>query len=87
MYILVYDIVNAKRLRKIANICEKYLIRIQKSVFEGELTPSQIHALRCDINREIEKEEDSVIIFEFPKKYEKKKIMMGIIPQDPYVIL
>ena len=46
MFIVAYDISDKKRLRKVAQICERFLIRVQKSVFEGELSNSQLRILQ-----------------------------------------
>ena len=50
--ILVYDIVvddeGKKILPKVFKCCKKYLSHIQNSVFEGDMTPSQMMALRKD---------------------------------------
>ena len=47
--ILVYDI-NQKRVGKALKICRKYLIHIQKSVFEGNITESKLSALKEEMN-------------------------------------
>ncbi len=56
---LFYD-VNEKRVQKVFKICKKYLSHFQKSVFRGEITPSNMIALRNDLKRVIDKEEDFV---------------------------
>ncbi len=65
--ILVYDISGdeegQKVLPKVFKICKKYLIHIQNSVFEGELSEGQIMKLNKELNQYIRKEIDSVIIF------------------------
>lgn len=68
MYIiLVYDIAldenGAKVLRHVFKICKKYLSHVQKSVFEGELTKSQLQKLTVELNNWIRNDKDSVIIF------------------------
>ncbi len=68
MYVvLVYDISgdeNGQRaLGKVFKICKKYLTHIQNSVFEGEITESQIVKLNMELNKFIRKDLDSVIIF------------------------
>lgn len=71
MYILlVYDIkfdeegVGEKILPKVFKICKKYLYHIQNSVFEGELTKSEIYKLRHELENIIRKDLDSIIVFE-----------------------
>ena len=46
--ILVYDI-HQKRVGKALKICRKYLIHIQKSVFEGNITESKLKALKEEL--------------------------------------
>lgn len=68
MYIiLVYDIAmdekGKKILPKVYKLCKKYLTHIQNSVFEGELSQSQVLQLELDIKKHIRKDKDSLIIF------------------------
>lgn len=68
MYIvLVYDVSQedngARRWSRIFKICKKYLTHIQNSVFEGELSKTQLAQLQKELNEYIDKELDSVIIF------------------------
>ncbi|WP_129409296.1 CRISPR-associated endonuclease Cas2 [Marinitoga lauensis] len=71
MYIiLVYDIKfdddgkGEKILPKVFKICKKYLYHIQNSVFEGELTKSEIFKLRKELENVIRKDVDSIIVFQ-----------------------
>ena len=43
--ILTYD-VNKKRVNKIKKICKKYLVHVQNSVFEGNITDSRLNKLK-----------------------------------------
>lgn len=66
--ILVYDInleekEGQKVLRKTFNICKKYLVHIQNSVFEGELLDSQLLKLEKELKRYIREDKDSIILF------------------------
>lgn len=68
MYIiLIYDIKQIsnyqKRQRKIFKICKKYLVHIQNSVFEGELTDPQYKKLCYELKEILLHNEDSCIIF------------------------
>lgn len=63
MYIiLVYDIEEV-RVTKMLKLCRRYLNWIQNSVFEGELSATQLRELIFAIEQLIEKQRDSVIIF------------------------
>ncbi|PLV57252.1 CRISPR-associated endonuclease Cas2 [Thermotoga sp. SG1] len=60
MYIImVYD-VNEKRVAKILKTARKYLKWVQNSVLEGELSPGKYEKLKLEIERLIDKKEDSV---------------------------
>lgn len=65
--ILIYDIRNegngAKIQRRVFKICKRYLIHIQNSVFEGELSPAQLLELKHELSRELRSDIDSCIIF------------------------
>lgn len=65
--ILIYDIVldegGARASRNIFKICKKYLTHVQKSVFEGDLTPALQQKLKLQLSKYIRKDRDSVIIF------------------------
>jgi len=69
MYIIaMYDIntedkAGQKRLRHIFKLLKKYLIRIQNSVFEGELTKAKFEEMKLHVNNIIDKNIDSVIFF------------------------
>lgn len=58
---LFYD-VNEKRVQKVFKVCKKYLSHFQNSVFRGEITPSKLIALKADLNKVINDEEDFVCI-------------------------
>ena len=62
-YIVVYDIASPRRLPKILKTCRKYLHWVQRSVFEGELTKSQILALKGELKKIISPKSDTVIFF------------------------
>ena len=73
--ILVYDI-GQKRVAKILKICRKYLYWVQNSVFEGEITPANLVKLKTELDRKIDSEYDSVIIYSFrTTKYSSIEIL------------
>ncbi|MHA1342106.1 MAG: CRISPR-associated endonuclease Cas2 [Promethearchaeota archaeon] len=85
MYVLVYDISDQKKLRNVAKICENYLTRVQKSVFEGELTKSELFKLYNKLKNEIDSD-DSLFIYFIPSSAIKKKIILGKKQEDPFSI-
>lgn len=88
MYIiLVYDISvteaeGKKILPKIFKACKKYLTHIQNSVFEGELTHSQLEKMKSELSHLIREDKDSVIIFKTRQEKWLDKEMLGI-KDDP----
>lgn len=80
--ILVYDIKSddggQKILSKTFKTCKKYLSHIQNSVFEGELSKSQITKLQYELNDIIRKDRDSVILFKSRNEKWLEKEMWGL---------
>lgn len=60
--ILVYDI-KEKRVAKILKLCRRYLMWIQNSVFEGEITEVKLKELELKARKIMDESEDSLIIF------------------------
>lgn len=61
-YAWVFYDVGEKRVNKVFKICKKYLSHFQKSVFRGEITPSNLINLKTDLKGIIVKEEDFICI-------------------------
>ncbi len=74
--ILVYD-ASAKRVQKFLKICRKYLVHVQRSVFEGEITEAQLRVLKDELSRIMDENEDSVVIYTFRTKKYYKRLIMG----------
>ncbi|MCD6279683.1 CRISPR-associated endonuclease Cas2 [Candidatus Micrarchaeota archaeon] len=75
--ILVYD-VDVSRVNKLMKLCRRFLFHIQNSVFEGEITESNLTKLKLKIKNVIDEGYDSVIIFEFESfnpKFAHKEII------------
>lgn len=80
--ILVYD-VNAKRTNKVMKACRKYLIRVQRSVFEGKITEAKLEKLKKEIKKICHEDEDSVMIYKFDSlKYSTKEVIGLIMAND-----
>ncbi|WP_297130129.1 CRISPR-associated endonuclease Cas2 [Terrisporobacter sp.] len=80
--ILVYDIKSdeggQRVLSKTFKTCKKYLSHIQNSVFEGELSNSQIVKLQYELNDIIRRDKDSIILFKSRSDKWLEKEMWGI---------
>jgi|LFRM01.1.fsa_nt_gb CRISPR-associated protein Cas2 len=54
--ILAYD-VESRRTQIFKKICQRYLARVQNSVFEGELTKAQLRELQHELKKEVQEGE------------------------------
>ena len=75
--ILVYDIVG-NRVAKVLKTCRKYLYWVQNSVFEGEISGSNLAKLKMELLSIIDIDEDSVIIYSFRTKRYSSVEILGI---------
>ncbi len=74
--ILAYD-VNAKRVAKIRKTAEKYLQPVQKSVFEGFLTEHALVSLQTELRRNIDCNEDAILLYKQAYDGGLVKCMLG----------
>lgn len=82
LLVVSYDVnttepAGAKRLRKVARLCEKYGIRVQNSVFELEISPAQETSLHCGLEKLIDPEKDSVRFYRLGKNWKSKVDSIG----------
>ena len=93
--LVVYDVstetsAGRARLRSVAKICEAYGQRVQKSVFECVLAPEQVELLRHDLERAIDKQEDSIRMYRLREPHHQHTFMLGQQPRfdirDPLVL-
>ena len=82
MYIiLVYDIQTddegKKILPKVFKLCKKYLFHVQNSVFEGEITDSNLKNLSAQLNKLVRDNHDSVIIYQIRQEKWIKRTFIG----------
>ena len=79
-----------RRLRKIAKECVNYGQRVQNSVFECLLDPSQCRKLQHALRSIMDEERDSLRFYYLGKQYEKKVEHFGTkstyLPEDPLIL-
>lgn len=75
--IIVYDI-KVERVNKVKGYLRKHLNWIQNSVFEGEVTPSELEEIKKGLKDIINKNDDSVIIFAARSEKAFKRQVLGI---------
>ena len=93
-WLIVYDIRNAKRLRKVEKCMESYALRVQKSVFESNAPEESIEQLKFRLEKIIEDSEDFVLFFKVCERDWQKQEKYGVgakqkdeIPDEGFVIL
>ncbi len=95
MILLTYDVdftqqQDARRLRKVAKLCERYGIRVQNSVFEMLVDPTQFVQIKEDLSKIIDMQTDSIRFYRLGSKWETKIETMGLekgIKQDEPLLL
>lgn len=81
LHIVAYDICAPKRLRKVAKTCERYGVRIEKSVFECDLPVEQFEAFWCDLIELIDEGEDAVVAYRICRSCLAETESMGVVPR------
>ncbi|MFW6129726.1 MAG: CRISPR-associated endonuclease Cas2 [Atribacterota bacterium] len=87
MRLIILNIKNIKRRRRIRKICERFLIKIKKDIYYGELTKSQLYILKKKIKKQIDKKRDQVIINYIQRRSIRHQLILGIDLKDPYIII
>ena len=82
MILVTYDVdfslpKGAKRLRKVAKLCEKYGVRVQNSVFEMLIDPVQLVQIKNELLEIIDEKTDSVRLYHLGNNWKHKVEMIG----------
>jgi CRISPR-associated protein Cas2 len=75
--ILAYDI-HSTRVHRVSRAVEKYLFRVQESVFEGYITDKRISQLKNELQNIIVPSEDSVVLYTYTSKEGLQKMQLGL---------
>lgn len=67
-YLICYDIMDQRRLRKIHRILSHCAMTVQYSVFEVELTLEQLKQLKMTLQKYLDSSEDKLSIYRLFKK-------------------
>lgn len=74
--IITYD-VEQKRVGKVCKKLREYLDWTQNSVFEGEITEGKLMKCLTELNKIIDKNEDSIYLYEVKNPKNIKKVVYG----------
>ena len=87
MYVIIVYDVDQRRVQRVCNFLRRYLNWVQNSVFEGELTESQLARVKEGLSRRIDEEEDSVYIYILSdKKWVRREVVGQVkMPTDSVI--
>lgn len=82
MVVLSYDVdtsdsAGAKRLRKVAKVCEAYGCRVQNLVFELLIEPTQLVSLKARLTAVIDADKDSVRFYRLGSNWRPRVESLG----------
>ena len=81
MYVILgYDITTKEKKsnsNKIRKLVEKYLSRVQYSFYEGEITGANFKVLKTKLDKLVDKESDSILIYVLGNLKYTEKIILG----------
>lgn len=85
LLVIAYDVdttdaQGARRLRKVAKLCERNGIRVQNSVFEVLVDAAQLVVLKAELSKVIDHERDSIRFYRLGNSYRHKIETMGRTP-------
>lgn len=80
--IIVYD-VGVKRVNKVKKLLRQYLVWIQNSVFEGELTESELMQVKRKLKEIIDANADAVQFYILKSEKYLKREAMGTPKAEP----
>ncbi len=81
--LVTYDIAtdkksDARRLKKVADLCSEYGTRVQYSVFECRVTPASLAKLRADLEDTIDWNRDTITLYRFRGSINDAKTTLGV---------
>ena len=84
--LIIYDITDNKRRLEMVHCLEKYAFRVQKSAFEGLLTPRQYDQMAYFASKIIDEKEDSLRMYILYDHTRVKSWGKGDVKMDDVII-
>jgi CRISPR-associated protein Cas2 len=75
--LIAYDVAEARRLRRVAEVCEDFGIRVQYSVFECHLDEPGFNSLWLVLLGEIDETEDRLVAYRLDARSAGKTLTAG----------
>lgn len=89
--VVAYDIAEPRRLNRIAKVMKDYGVRVQKSIFEVEVSPAAFAEMRRRAEEIMEVAEDGVKYFPLCERCSDTLVAIGVcargLDERPFVIL
>ena len=80
LYVVIYDISDDKRRRRVFNLLEGYGQRVQFSAFECVLNDRKFEELRARLTKVVKMDEDSVRFYPISKHTLGQVVIWGVPP-------
>lgn len=84
--IIVYDVI-VERVAKVCQFLRQYLNWVQNSVFEGELTESELKRIEIGLKEMIDVSKDSIIIYILPVEKIVERKYIGSMKAEPSFVI
>lgn len=89
--VVAYDIADPRRLNRVAKVMKDFGLRVQKSIFEVEVSPVAFREMRKRTEAEMVPEEDGVKYFPLCNRCAETLVAIGLWARKdddgPYVVL
>lgn len=87
MYVIVVYDTATERNPGVLKTCRQYLHHIQRSVFEGHLSPAQIKRFRAAVESRTDRTYDRILVYTFPPGAQPERHSWGAQDTQPDDIL
>ena len=75
--LIAYDICDPRRLKKVAEICENFGVRVQYSIFECRLDEDEFATFWLSLLAEIDEDEDRLVAYKIDARSAKETLTAG----------
>ncbi len=76
--LIAYDICDPRRLKKVAETCENFGVRVQYSIFECRLDEDDFAAFWLRLLAEIDEDEDRLVAYKIDARSAKETLTAGV---------
>ncbi|QKS29755.1 MAG: CRISPR-associated endonuclease Cas2 [Candidatus Accumulibacter similis] len=83
LWVLVYDVADDRRRRRLAGVLGRRAERVQESVFEAWLSGAELHALLAEVAAVIEPAADAVRAYPLALRDRSRRETLGDQPPAP----